>query len=185
MSLKKKLKKAAKVAGAAYLASKAMSGAGAGVNVDKGRGSALSNMYRKSYTDGIMRGGKGTKAASIGIMDKIGNAASKVLNMGPGKNATSKKGGTLAKKILSGSTFGLDDMGGAKHGGMMQKKMGGGMIKNQTTGPVLMPYDRKNQTTGPVLKPQDKMGGGMMYATKGTYVKASCKLGKNKKTLIT
>jgi len=48
-----------------------------------------------------------------------------------------------------------------------------------------MPYDMKNQTTGPVLKPQDKMGGGMMYATKGTYVKASCKLGKNKKTLIT
>jgi len=151
MSLKKKLKKAAKFAGAAYLASKAMSGAGAGVNVDKGRGSALSNMYRKSYTDGIMRGGKGTKAASIGIMDKIGNAASKVLNMGPGKNATSKKGGTLARKILSGSTFGLDDMGGAKYGGMMDKKMYGGMMK----------------------------------ASNGKYVKTSCKLGRNKKTLIT
>ena len=82
MSLKKKLKKAAKFAGAAYLASKAMSGAGAGVNVDKGRGSALSNMYRKKYTDGIMRGVKGTKAASIGIMDRIGNAASKVIQMG-------------------------------------------------------------------------------------------------------
>ena len=176
MSLKKKLKnvgKAAAVAGAAYLASKAMSGAGAGINVDKGRGSALSNMYRKKYSDGIMRGGKGTKAASIGIMDRIGNAASKVLNMGPGKNATSKKGGTLAKKILSGSTFGLDDMGGAKHGGMMQKKMGGGIM------------DKMNQTTGPILMPRDKMNGGMMYATKGTYVKASCKLGKNKKTLIT
>ena len=37
MSLKKKLKKAAKFAGAAYLASKALSGAGAGagINVDK------------------------------------------------------------------------------------------------------------------------------------------------------
>ncbi len=145
MSLKKKLKKigkAAAVAGTAYLATKAMSGAKPGINVDKGRGSALSNMYRKKYTDGIMRGVKGTKAAKIGIMDKIGNAASKVIKMGPGKNATSKKGGTLANKILSGNTFGLDDMGGAK-------------------------------------------AGGMMYATKGTYVKASCKLGKNKKTLIT
>jgi hypothetical protein len=145
MSLKKKLKKvgkAAAVAGAAYLASKAMSGAKPGINVDKGRGSALSNMYRKKYSDGIMRGVKGTKAASIGIMDRIGNAASKVINMGPGKNATSKKGGTLANKILSGNTFGLDDMGGAKAGGMMK-------------------------------------------ASTGTYVKAKCKLGRNKKTLIT
>ena len=142
MSLKKKLKnvgKAAAVAGAAYLASKAMSGAGAGVNVDKGRGSALSNMYRKKYTDGIMRGVKGTKAAKIGIMDRIGNAASKVINMGPGKNATSKKGGTLAGDY---SGIGLGSMDGAKYGGMMKAKT-------------------------------------------GTYVKASCKLGKNKKTLIT
>jgi hypothetical protein len=142
MSLKKKLKnvgKAAAVAGAAYLASKAMSGAGAGVNVDKGRGSALSNMYRKKYTDGIMRGVKGTKAAKIGIMDRIGNAASKVINMGPGKNATSKMGGTLAGDY---SGIGLGSMDGAKYGGMMKAKT-------------------------------------------GTYVKASCKLGKNKKTLIT
>ena len=145
MSLKKKLKKvgkAAAVAGAAYLASKAMSGAGAGVNVDKGRGSALSGMYRKKYTDGIMRGVKGTKAASIGIMDRIGNAASKVLNMGPGKNATSKMGGTLADKVLSRKNTGMEMFGGAKYGGMMKAKT-------------------------------------------GTYVKASCKLGKNKKTLIT
>jgi hypothetical protein len=143
MSLKKKLKKvgkAAALAGTAYLASKAMSGAGAGVNVDKGRGSALSNMYRKKYTDGIMRGVKGTKAASIGIMDRIGNAASKVINMGPGKNATSKKGGTLAGDY--NNAFGDGISGGAKYGGMMKAKT-------------------------------------------GTYVKASCKLGKNKKTLIT
>ena len=117
MSLKKKLKKvgkAAAVAGAAYLASKAMSGAGAGVNVDKGRGSALSGMYRKKYTDGIMRGVKGTKAAKIGIMDRIGNAASKVINMGPGKNATSKMGGTLADKVLSRKNTGMEMYGGAK-----------------------------------------------------------------------
>ena len=145
MSLKKKLKnigKAAAVAGTAYLASKAMSGAKPGINVDKGRGSALSNMYRKKYTDGIMRGVKGTKAASIGIMDRIGNAASKVLNMGPGKNATSKMGGTLADKVLSRKNTGMEMFGGAKYGGMMKAK-------------------------------------------NGTYVKAACKMGRNKKTLIT
>lgn len=117
-----------------------MSGAGAGVNVDKGRGSALGQRYRKPYTDAIMRGGKGVKSAKIGIMDRIGNAASKVLNMGPGKNATSKKGGTLANKVLSGNVLGLGDMDGAK-------------------------------------------AGGMMYAKNGTYVKAKCKLGRNKKNI--
>ena len=87
-----------------------------------------------------MRGVKGTKAAKIGIMDRIGNAASKVINMGPGKNATSKKGGTLAGDY--NNAFGDGISGGAKYGGMMKAKT-------------------------------------------GTYVKASCKLGKNKKTLIT
>jgi len=59
--------------------------------------------------------------------------------MGPGKNATSKMGGTLAGDY---SGIGLGSMDGAKYGGMMKAKT-------------------------------------------GTYVKASCKLGKNKKTLIT
>jgi len=145
MSLKKKLKKigkAAAIAGTAYLATKAMSGAKPGINVDKGRGSALGQRYRKPYTDAIMRGGKGVKSAKIGIMDRIGNAASKVLNMGPGKNATSKKGGTLAGDYgdAFSDAFGL---------------------------------------------PQGAKAGGMMYAKNGTYVKAKCKLGRNKKTLIT
>ena len=139
MSLKKKLKnvgkaaaKAAAVAGTAYLASKAMSGAKPGINVDKGRGSALSNMYRKKYTDGIMRGVKGTKAASIGIMDRIGNAASKVIQMGPGKNATSKKGGTLADKVLSRTSTGMEMFGGAKTGKMI-KARGGKMVNLKPT----------------------------------------------------
>jgi hypothetical protein len=137
MSLKKKLKnvgkaaaKAAAVAGTAYLASKAMSGAKPGINVDKGRGSALSNMYRKKYTDGIMRGVKGTKAASIGIMDRIGNAASKIIKMGPGKNATSKKGGTLAGDY--GDAFGDGFSGGAKTGKMI-KARGGKMVNLKPT----------------------------------------------------
>jgi len=155
MSLKKKLKnvgKAAAVAGAAYLASKALSGKGVsdkflssgaagGARLPKGDRMARA---RKLMTSNMAY--KGVRAPmkkpNTSIMSKIGAAATKVLNMGPGKNATSKKGGTIANKILSGNTFGLDDMGGAKAGGMMK-------------------------------------------ASTGTYVKASCKLGRNKKTLIT
>jgi hypothetical protein len=155
MSLKKKLKKAAKFAGAAYLASKALSGSTAGINVDKGRGSALSQRYRKPYKDPIMSGGKGATKSSISMMDKIKNATSdamkktsaavnvykkKGLNTGPGPKI--KKTDSLADKVLSGNVFGLGDMDGAK-------------------------------------------AGGMMYANTGKYVKAKCKLGKNKKTLIT
>ena len=66
----------------------------------------------------------------------------KGLNTGPGANATSKMGGTLADKVLSRKNTGMEMFGGAKYGGMMKAKT-------------------------------------------GTYVKASCKLGKNKKTLIT
>ena len=145
MSLKDKLKKVAKVAGTAYVASKIMSGKNA-------KGLLAATEDGKSASS-MIKGGKNLNDYNMSnnIKKKSGSVFKKLLNMGPGKNATSKKGGTLAKKILSGSTFGLDDMGGAKHGGMMQKKM----------------------------------NGGMMYANKGTYVKASCKLGRNKKTLIT
>jgi len=164
MSLKKKLKKigkAAAIAGTAYLATKAMSGAGAGVNVDKGRGSALSQRYRKPYKDAIMSGGKGTQKGSMSLMQKISNTAAKVkdstskfaksagaatkkvmtenVNLGRGPNI--KKTDSIANKVLSGNVFGLGDMDGAK-------------------------------------------AGGMMYANKGTYVKAKCKLGRNKKTLL-
>lgn len=160
MSLKKKLKKvgkAAAVAGAAYLATRALSGAGTGVNIDKGRGSALSQRYRKPYKDSIMSGGKGVQKGKIGIMDKIKNTTSDVikktgaavekikkekLNLGPGPNATSKMGGTLA----------------GDYGDAFSDAFG---------------------------NPQGAKAGKMMYAKNGTYVKAKCKLGRNKKTLIT
>jgi len=162
MSLKKKLKKVGKVAavaGAAYLASKAMAGKGSDKFLSSGaaggarlpKGDRMARARKLMTSNMAMRGVRAPmKKPNTSIMSKIGAAATKVLNMGPGKNATSSKGGTLANKILN-KGMGLDDMGGAKHGGMMQKKM----------------------------------NGGMMYATKGTYVKASCKLGRNKKTLIT
>jgi len=154
MSLKKKLKKvgkAAAVAGAAYLASKAMAGKGSDKFLSSGAagGARLPKGDRMARARKLMTSNmayKGVRAPmkkpNTSIMSKIGAAATKVLNMGPGKNATSKKGGTLANKILSGNTFGLDDMGGAK-------------------------------------------AGGMMYASTGKYVKAKCKLGRNKKTLLT
>jgi len=147
MSLKKKLKKvgkAAAIAGAAYLATKAMSGAGAGVNVDKGRGSVLSQRYRKPYKDAIMRGGKGTQKGNISIMQKISNTAAKVKdstskfaksagaatkkvlkeNVNLKRGPAIKKTDSLASPVLSGEVFGLGDMDGAKAGGMMYASSG-------------------------------------------------------------
>ena len=167
MSLKKKLKKvgkAAAVAGAAYLASKAMagkgsdkflsSGAAGGARLPKGDRMARA---RKLMTSNMSYKGVKTpiRKPDTSIMGKIGAATSKFaksagdatkkvikqnVNLGRGPNI--KKTDSIASKVLSGNVFGLGDMDGAK-------------------------------------------AGGMMYATKGTYVKASCKLGKNKKTLIT
>ena len=163
MSLKKKLKKvgkAAAIAGAAYLASKAMagkflsSGAAGGARLPKGDSMArakkllTSNSAYKGVTVPKVKPNKS-------IMSKIGDATSKFaknagaatkkvitenVNLGRGPNI--KKTDSLAGKVLSGNVFGLGDMDGAK-------------------------------------------AGGMMYANKGTYVKAKCKLGRNRKTLIT
>lgn len=65
----------------------------------------------------------------------------RILNMGPGKNATSSKGGTLAG-VGNYPEFGLGAMDGAKYGKMIK-------------------------------------------ANKGVYVKAKCKMGRNKPTKIT
>ena len=48
----------------------------------------------------------------------------KILNMGPGRNATSSKGGTLASKVLGNRGFGLGDMDGAKYGKMIKANNG-------------------------------------------------------------
>ena len=49
---------------------------------------------------------------------------SKIINMGPGPNATSKMGGTLADKVLSRKGAGLGPMDGAKMGKMIYAKYG-------------------------------------------------------------
>jgi len=163
MSLKKKLKKigkAAAIAGTAYLATKAMSGAGAGVNVDKGRGSALSQRYRKPYKDAIMSGGKGTQKGSMSLMQKISNTAAKV------KDSTSKfakSAGAATKKVMTEN---------------VNLKRGPGIKKTDSlASPVLSGFGLGDM--------DGAKAGGMMYAKNGTYVKAKCKLGRNKKTLIT
>jgi len=163
MSLKKKLKKigkAAAIAGTAYLATKAMSGAGAGVNVDKGRGSALSQRYRKPYKDAIMSGGKGTQKGSMSLMQKISNTVAKV------KDNTSKfakSAGAATKKVMTEN---------------VNLKRGPGIKKTDSlASPVLSGFGLGDM--------DGAKAGGMMYAKNGTYVKAKCKLGRNKKTLIT
>ncbi len=163
MSLKKKLKKAAKVAGAAYIASKMMSPKSSGfLSSEAAGGARLPKGDRMARARKLMTSNmsyKGVKTPirkpDTSIMGKIGAATSKFaksagdatkkvikqnVNLGRGPNI--KKTDSIASKVLSGNVLGLGDMDGAK-------------------------------------------AGGMMYATKGTYVKASCKLGKNKKTLIT
>ncbi len=73
------------------------------------------------------------------VMDAIKVYKNKGLRTGPGPNATSEMGGTLAGDY---SGIGLGSMDGAKYGKMIK-------------------------------------------ANQGTYVKASCKMGKNKPTKIT
>ena len=78
------------------------------------------------------------------------NLFKKLLNMGPGKNATSEMGGTLANPIL-------------------------GAQKNNKG----MRYDGMEMLIGGAKY------GKMIKANQGTYVKASCKMGRNKPTKIT
>ena len=53
---------------------------------------------------------------------KVKDTAKKVMSMGPGKNATSKKGGTLAGDY--GNAFGDGYSGGAKYGKMIKASNG-------------------------------------------------------------
>ena len=61
---------------------------------------------------------------SDAAMNKKKSLFEKIITMGPGKNATSKKGGTLADKVLSGEVLGLGDMDGAKYGKMIKANEG-------------------------------------------------------------
>ena len=120
-------------AGVAYAGSKMLGAREKGLLAATEDGKSASSM---------ITGGKNLNDFDMSNKIKKKSIISKILSMGPGRNATSSKGGTLANKVLSGNVMGLGDMGGAKYGKMIK-------------------------------------------AVKGTYVKAPCKLGRNKATKIT
>jgi len=95
-------------------------------------GAAAAKMMggKGTYQDDIMRGGAGVKQGKISMGQKAKNVVEKVLKMGPGPNATSKKGGTLAGDY--GDVFGLGAMDGAKAGKMI-KARGGKMVNLKPT----------------------------------------------------
>ena len=74
----------------------------------------------KSMMSGIAKK-KGFKEK---VMDAVNVYRKKGLNTGPGSNATSEKGGTLASRIFSENPFGLGSMDGAKYGKMIKAKDG-------------------------------------------------------------
>src|SRR6056300_529807 len=95
-------------------------------------GAAAAKMMggKGTYQDDIMRGGAGVKQGKISMGQKAKNIAEKILKMGPGPNATSKKGGTLAGDY--GDAFGDGFSGGAKTGKMI-KARGGKMVNLKPT----------------------------------------------------
>jgi len=95
-------------------------------------GAAAAKMMggKGTYQDDIMRGGAGVKQGKISMGQKAKNIAEKILKMGPGPNATSKKGGTLAGDY--GDAFGDGYSGGAKAGKMI-KARGGKMVNLKPT----------------------------------------------------
>jgi TfoX/Sxy family transcriptional regulator of competence genes len=95
-------------------------------------GAAAAKMMggKGTYQDDIMRGGAGVKQGKISMGQKAKNIAEKILKMGPGPNATSKKGGTLAGDY--GDAFGDGFSGGAKTGKMI-KARGGKLVNLKPT----------------------------------------------------
>jgi len=131
----KKLKKAIMAGLAGYAGAKLLGSKTSAANVDSGRDGTSASAFSRaksntSYKDSIMSGGKGTTKSKIGISTKAKNVFDKIIKMGPGKNATSKKGGTLAGDY--GDAFGDGFSGGAKTGKMI-KARGGKMVNLKPT----------------------------------------------------
>jgi len=91
-----------------------------------------------AYAGSKMLGDKGsgvvgkTKEFRQSFNPKKKSMFQKIINMGPGKNATSQKGGTLANKVLSARDTGMEMFGGAKAGKMI-KARGGKMVNLKPT----------------------------------------------------
>ena len=125
--MKKKYKKALAAGIASTLGAGLLKKAGvAAPNIDKGRGSALGDKYRKAastYKDSIMTGGKGVKQGKIGIKDRITNFfKDEVFTTSPkSKVFTIPKRKTPIGELPD---FGLGDMDGAKSGKMIKASTG-------------------------------------------------------------
>jgi hypothetical protein len=115
--MNKKIKKALMAGAAMYGASK-LAGAGS----DKFLASGAAGGARLPKGDSFSRARRlmTSNDAMNGIKKK--SLFQKILNLGPGKNATSSKGGTLAGDY--GDAFGDGYSGGAKYGKMITAKDG-------------------------------------------------------------
>ena len=143
----KKIKKLLKAAVAGYAGAKLLGASAKGspfANVDSGRGGdsasavarKLARNKKSVYKDAIMSGGKGVQPGKIGVMDKVKNFLKKEVYIpipkGPGKNATSKKGGTLAGDY--GNAFsGVDGLQHGAKAGKMIKARGGKLVNLKPT----------------------------------------------------
>jgi hypothetical protein len=111
--MNKKIKKALMAGAAMYGASKLMGAKEKSLLASTEDGKSASSM---------ITGGKDLNDYNMKNSIKKKSILSKILNLGPGKNATSSKGGTLAGDY--GDAFGDGYSGGAKYGKMITAKDG-------------------------------------------------------------
>ena len=111
--MNKKMKKALMAGAAAYGASKLMGAREKALLASTEDGKSASSM---------ITGGKNLNDYDMSNSIKKKGILSKILNLGPGKNATSSKGGTLAGDY--GDAFGDGYSGGAKYGKMIKANEG-------------------------------------------------------------
>jgi len=110
---KKNIKKALMAGAAMYGASKLMGAREKALLASTEDGKSASSM---------ITGGKNLNDYDMSNSIKKKGILSKILNLGPGKNATSSKGGTLAGDY--GDAFGDGYSGGAKYGKMIKANEG-------------------------------------------------------------
>ena len=112
--MNKKIKRALMAGVAAYGASKVMGAKEKALLASTEDGKSASSM---------ITGGKNSNDYDMSNSIKKKGILSKILNLGPGKNATSKKGGTLANEVFRSGTDILD-VEGSMYGKMIKAKEG-------------------------------------------------------------
>ena len=125
----KKLKKAIMAGLAGYAGAKLLAGKARADSIaaNEAKEAGFANTKKNYITKKVKPSGFKEK-----VKKAVGTYMKKGLNTGPGKNATSKKGGTLASEVLSGRNTGMEMFGGAKAGKMI-KARGGKMVDLKPT----------------------------------------------------